>query len=331
VHLFVELNDYILEIHLMNLYGFDFNLLKVLDALLTEGSTVGAARKVGLSQPAVSSSLNRLRHALGDLLFVRVGQKLEATDRAREMAAPVRAILEGTEMILSGPIRFDPGQASLAFKLSGSDYFAEMLMPELAKRLFQSAPGIRVQMVDLVPDNHIQTVEQYQVDLALTPLSSFPEWLAHQQVFRSAFAVVARERHPRLASAGVKPGNTIPVDLYCELPHILFSQEGKLRGMGDVALARIGRARHVAMTMPSFLGICRAVSESDMLALIPHALAERLSKKLNLSLYQPPMAVDLAEIHMIWHKRASNNPAHRWLRSLVADILRSSDFEAGQL
>lgn len=87
----------------MNLSGFDLNLLKVLDALLTEGSTVAAGRKVGLSQPAVSAALNRLRHAFADPLFVRVGQRLEATDRARQLTVPVRTILDSTELLLSGP------------------------------------------------------------------------------------------------------------------------------------------------------------------------------------------------------------------------------------
>lgn len=309
----------------MNLLTFDLNLLKVLDALLSEGSTVGAARKVGLSQPAVSSALNRLRHALGDPLFVRAGQRLEATDRARELAIPVRDILESVETVLTGPGSFDPAHASFTFRLSGSDFFSEMLMPELASRLSGSAPGIRVQMVDLVPDNHVGTIEQYKIDLALSPATTYPEWIDNQPVFRSALDFIAREGHPRLSKAKVKPGETIPVDLYCDLSHILFSQEGKLKGMGDAALANAGRQRHVALTMPSFLGICRAVSESDMVALIPHSLAQRIADKLNLAIYRPPMRIDLADIHMMWHKRATNNSAHRWLRSLVADILIACD------
>lgn len=325
---FVESHDCIAIIQGMNLSGFDLNLLKVLDALLTEGSTVAAGRKVGLSQPAVSAALNRLRHAFADPLFVRVGQRLEATDRARQLTVPVRTILDSAEVLLSGPGSFDPACAERVFKLSGSDYFSEMLMPELARRLSQTAPGIRVQMVDLVPDNHVQAIEHHRVDLALTPVAVFPDWAAHQRVFRSAFVVVARAGHARLAHAGVTAGSAVPLDLYCGLQHILFSQEGKLKGMGDAALDRIGRTRHVAMTMPSFLGICRAVSDSDMIALIPKPLADRVAGEMGLSVHPAPMPVDLAEIHMVWHKRSSTSPAHQWLRAIVADILRPCDVDA---
>lgn len=309
----------------MNLYGFDLNLLKVLDALLSEGSTVAAARRIGLSQPAVSSALNRLRHTLDDPLFVRVGQRLEPTDRARDMTVDVREILNCVESILAGPDLFDPAKASLTFTLSGSDFFAEMLMPELARRISGSAPGIRVQMVDLVPDNHVETLGRNRIDLALTPATGFPEWSDHSLAFRCGFLVVARDGHPDLNDRAMVPGATIPLDLYCGLPHMLFSQEGKFEGIGDAALAQLGRRRNVAMTMPSFLGICRAVSESDMIALVPAPLGKKVAGKLGLTLYQPPMQVPPANLHMVWHRRATNNPAHRWLRELVSGILSACD------
>lgn len=305
----------------MNLSSFDLNLLRVLDALLQDGSTVRAGQRIGLSQPAVSAALGRLRASLGDPLFVRSGQRLQPTDFARSLALPLREILDSLESLLSGPGAFDPARAEQNFRVSGTDFFAEMLMPSLAGELFRSAPNVVVQLVDLVPDNYVNTLERYLVDIALLPKMAFPEWVQVQPVFHSSFVVVARTGHPRLGRAGLVPGDVVPLDLFCDLGHILMSPEGKLKALGDAALARIGRERRVVMTMPFFNGVYRAVAESDLVSLIPQQLARRMAPLVGLDIYHAPIPVDPALLYMIWHKRSSGNPAHRWLRELIARLL----------
>ncbi len=313
----------------MNIRSFDLNLLRVLDALLREGSTVAAARAVGLSQPAVSAALGRLRHALGDPLFVRRGQGLEPTDHARALAPQVRALLDQAEEVLRGPEAFDPARAQASFKLSGSDFFAEMLMPDLARELTREAPGIRVQLVDLVADSSVESIERHGVDIALIPDMPLPGWIERQPVFRSAYAVVARRGAPRIAAAGVPPGGTIPLDLFCELGHVVFSPEGKLSATGDAALARIGRTRRVTMTMPVFWGVCRAVAASDLIALVPERLALRLAPALGLEVHRAPMPVEPTPIVMIWRRVAGASPAHGWIRDRIARTLAPLDVAGG--
>lgn len=309
----------------MNLASFDLNLLKVLDALLHEGSTVRAGARIGLSQPAVSAALARLRHALDDPLFVRHGQGLTPTKFARDLELPLRAILDGAESLLAGPGAFEPAQATNSFRLSGSDFFSEMLMPDLAAFLGQAAPGVRVQQVDLVPDNYLDTIPRYDVDLALVPDKTFPSWADHEALFRSKFVVIARKDHPRLLRAGVSPGSTIPLDLFCELGHVLFSAEGKLRVMGDAALAKIGRERRVVMTMPVFSGVWRAVAGSDLIALLPEQLAHKVAEAQGLEIFAPPMPVPAATISMVWHRRHSADPFHLWMRGVIAEFLSKLD------
>ncbi|MHA6264210.1 LysR family transcriptional regulator [Arenibacterium sp. CAU 1754] len=308
-------------IYPMNLLSFDLNLLRVLDALLQEGSTVRAGARIGLSQPAVSAALGRLRMALDDPLFVRHGQRLEPTEYARALADPLRRTLDDIETMISGPGSFDPMKAVETFKLSGSDFFAEMLMPALGDHLSRVAPNVRVQLVDLVPDNYVDTLENYEVDIALIPKMEHPSWVDWQPLFRSGFVMIARRGHPRLARARLQPGDVIPIDLFCDLGHILFSPEGNLRTMGDAALAAAGRERRVVMTMPVFYGVSRAVAESDHVALLPEQLAARLSGSMGLDIYEPPMPIAKPEIGMIWHKRASNAPAHRWIRDQIAQLM----------
>ncbi|MGR3541468.1 MAG: LysR family transcriptional regulator [Hasllibacter sp.] len=301
-----------------NINGFDLNLLKVLDALLREGSTVRAAERLHLSQPAVSAALGRLRHALGDPLFVRRGQGLEATDHARALAGPVRDALDLAEAVLAGP-SFDPATSRAVFRISGSDFFAEMLMPRLAERLAREAPLMRVHLVDLVPDGYVDTLDRYEVDMALIPSMGLPDRVDHRAVFWSGFSAIARAGHPALKDLAA--GQEVPMDVFCALGHVLFSPEGKARSIGDAALAAVGRERRVAMTLPVFSGVWNAVRGSDLIALIPTQLAEAVAPRAGLAVHRPPMPIDDVLIEMIWHRRATTSPAHRWLRDVVAEEL----------
>lgn len=305
----------------MNLLSFDLNLLRIFDALLREQSTVKAGERIGLSQPAVSSALARLRHALNDPLFVREGQRIVPTPYAQSLELSLRRILDEIEELIAGPGSFDPAKAEQSFKISGSDFFAEMLMPPLARELARLAPRIQVQLVDLVPDNYVRTLEKHGIDLALVPKIDFPTWIDSMPAFQSTFVMIARSGHPRLERAQVKPGDVVPIDLFCDLGHVVFSPEGNLRAMGDAALARIGRERRVIMTMPVFGGVSNAVAGSDLVALLPEQLARKVSPRLGLDIYNPPMPLKPALICMIWHKRNSSDPAHRWLREVVLKLL----------
>lgn len=305
----------------MNFASFDLNLLRVLDALLATGSTTEAGNRVGLSQPAVSAALGRLRHALNDPLLVRQGRQLVPTVYAQNLRDPLHSLLREAEVLLSASGEFDPSRATESFKLSGSDFFAEMLMPQLADHVSRHAPGMRVQLVDLVPDSYIDTLDRYQVDIALIPEMTFPNWIDHQRLFVSSFVTIAKKKHPRLRRAGVAPGDVIPLDLFCDLQHVLFSPEGNLKAMGDAALAKVGRERRVAMTLPVFSGVYNAVAQSELIALIPRQLAERMAPRVGLDIFLPPMPVATAAIAMIWHKRATASPAHRWLRDQIAALM----------
>lgn len=305
----------------MNLSSFDLNLLRVLDALLHDPSTVRVGQRIGLSQSAVSAALGRLRAALDDPLFVRRGQRLEPTDFARGLALPLRAALDDLETLLAGLPGFDPATADACFCLSGSDFFAEVLMPRLGGLVAQRAPGIRLQLVDLVADNHIAALDNQEIDIALIPQPDLPSWADWRALFSASFVMIARTGHARLAGAGVGPGETVPIDLFCDLGHILCSPEGKLRAMGDAALDRVGRRRRVVMTMPVFYGVCSAVAASDHVALVPTRFAQSLAAKLGLALYRPPMPMPQPVIGMAWHRRASRNPAHAWLRDRIAEVM----------
>ncbi|NNE52421.1 MAG: LysR family transcriptional regulator [Sulfitobacter sp.] len=303
----------------MNFASLDLNLLRVLDALLETRSTTYAGQRIGLSQPAVSSALGRLRRQLDDPLFIRNGPRLEPTDYALSLSAPLRDLLEKAEILLSGPPAFDPQTAEETFRISGSDFFAEILMPRLAGYLSENAPKLRVQLVDLVPDDYVATLETDSVDLALLPQLEGPSWMEWQPLFNSSFALVARRGNPRLVDQA-KAGQ-IDIGTFCDLDHILFSPEGKFEAMVDAALSRKGHKRRVVMTLPVMYGVCSTVAETDYVALVPQQLAHKLSQKLSLDVIRPPFPIHTPPIGMAWHRRRTNAPAHRWLRDQLARLL----------
>jgi DNA-binding transcriptional LysR family regulator len=196
--LFEKSFDLIGPIARVNFATFDMNLLRVLDALLREGSTVKAGERLGMSQSAVSGALARLRHALGDELFVRHGQGLRPTDYAVSLSLPLNAELTRLEMLLA-PITFDPANSTMNFKMAASDFFAEMLMPVLARELRNRAPNMRAQLVDVVPYSYIDSLERYEADLALIPSAEFPDWTDSRPLFYSSFVAIAARDNPVIA------------------------------------------------------------------------------------------------------------------------------------
>lgn len=310
----------------MNFSAFDLNLLRVLRALLQEESTTRAADRLGLSQPAVSNALARLRQTLGDPLFIRQGNRLVPTDFARGLRDPLNEELDRLEALLARPERFDPRAAAGTFRISGSDFFAELLMPPLGDLLSREAPGIRAQLVDLVPYDYVESLDRYEADLALIPQAPLPDWLREEELFLSPFAVIARQSNP--AVAGLEEGAVLPLETFCALSHVLFSPEGKLSAMGDAALARVGRRRQVAMTLPVFSGVCRVVSESDLIALVPLQLARKVAEGFALRVLEAPFEIAPAQIVAVWHRRSDANPMARWMRRHVFELMKPLDVPA---
>ena len=303
----------------MNFATLDLILLRILDAILREGSTTRVGKRLGLSQSAVSNALNRLRHSLDDTLFVRHGNQLVPTDFAASIKDSLREELNRLEGLLTPPAAFDPLQAQGNFKISASDFFAELLMPALGDHLSHKARGITAQLVDLVPYNYVESLERYQADIALIPDTDLPEWISREPLFHSSFLVIGRAANPSLSS--LKSGGEMPLDVFCELSHVLFSPEGKMSAMGDAALAKVGRKRPVAMTLPVFSGVCRAVSESDHIALVPTQLANKVSSGFDLKYFRPPFEIPPALIIAIWHKRSDENPMAKWVRQQIFDLM----------
>jgi len=305
----------------MNLRSFDLNLLRVLDGMLSARNTTRVAETIGLSQPAVSAALGRLREALGDPLFVRQGNMLVPTPFALTLQEPVRTTLTMLEAVLSGGGRFDPAVSRRAFSLVGSDYFDEMLMPRLAATLGRLAPQMRLKLLPPDLDSFAGVLAAGRVDMVMSVATPTPDWIERALLFNGSFSVVAKAGHPRLRRLGLHWGDILPLETFCDIPHAIFSVADDDNRFEDDALARLGRQRRVSVAIGGFQGVARVVAESDLLGVLPTRFALAIARRLGLVVYRLGFDMPMVGMFLYWHRRDSSDAEHCWLRGVVRDLL----------
>ena len=307
----------------MNFAALDLNLLRVLDALMRERSVTRAGERIGLSQPAVSNALTRLRKILGDELFVRRGTDMLPTPRAEAIGPTLRSTLAQMEEVLSADAKFDPAAAARTFTFLGSDIISTLVMPLLSERIAAAAPGIRLRLLDLGAGDMQEQLRDDVVDFAFNLASTPPEWMARQPVYAVRFAIVASRDNREIRAAKIKPGNTLPLKLFCQLPHAVRSSDSTMRGVIDDTLQKLGHSRRVMLALPHFHAVAAAVARGHLIAALPTVFAQALTKESRLVMYKPPVPIEAGELFMYWHKRHDQNPALRWMRQQVAEVWKA--------
>jgi DNA-binding transcriptional LysR family regulator len=307
---------------MVNLRTFDLNLLHVLDGMLSTRNTTRTGEALGLSQPAVSSALARLRAVLNDPLFVRQGQALVPTDFALSLQAPVRSALEDLASALSGGGGFDPAFLDRDYIIGASDFFYETLMPRLAATVSLQAPKVRLKVLPARTETFATQLSANAFDLVLTIDVETPSWIERRLAFRASNSVVARRGHPLIGPSRRK---AMPLDLFYGLPQVIFSVTGDFVHFEDAALSRIGRSRNVRMTVPGYYGVASIVSQSDLIGILPTRFAMSASDKFGLQVLKLPFDMPLVEMFLYWRLRDTSSREQLWLRSLVLELLSPLD------
>jgi DNA-binding transcriptional LysR family regulator len=303
--------------HGMNLQGLDLNLLRLLDALLAERHLTRAAKRVGLSQPAMSHGLARLRKHLGDPLFVRTRQGLEPTDRAARLGPPLRDALASIERALAGDT-FDPATARRTFSLATADYGAFVLLPRLLERLGRLAPGVDL-WTRTIADDAVAQLAAGEADatLAVPTLRGGGTVIHSRVLYEERFVCVVREGHPKVKKR-------LDLDTWASLPHAFVAPGGKPGGVVDDVLAQHGRQRRVACAVPHFLLAPHVVASSDLVLTVGARVAEAFAKVLPLRVVEAPVALPGFRMSLAWHERQHRDPAQRWFRALVAEAAKGA-------
>jgi DNA-binding transcriptional LysR family regulator len=295
----------------------DLNLLRIFDALAVERSVTRAARRVGLSQPAFSHALARLRRMLGDRLFVRVPRGMVPTPRAIELHPIVRDLLVRADR-LAQPVAFDPMTCTRAFRIATTDYFEAISFPRIAVALSRAAP--RASLVSLPTGGRLPTeqFEEGRLDLAIAGFfRAVPDGYHQQKLFDETFVCLVRADHPTVRSR-------LSLSQYTKLSHVLISPGGDLQGVVDEQLASRNERRHVAVGVSSFLSAGSIVAKSDLVLTAPRRLAAIYAPSLPLRSLAPPLPLPGFTVVQVWHGRHQDDPAHRFLRRLIAEELRTT-------
>ncbi len=303
----------------MSLRRLDLNLLRALDVLLDERHVTRAAARLHLTQPATSAALARLRDSLGDALLVRGERGLVLTPRAAELAPQVRALMLQVDALVTRPLPFDPAQARRRFTLATTDYVLALLAPWLA-RLSAEAPGLDIALMAPDSERLAARMERGDVDLAVLNLTRVPPGLRSRATLTERFVVVGRRDHPRLR-------RPLTLEAFCALEHVLVSPRGgSFSAQTDEALAALGRARRVRLSVQNFTDVPPLLAASDLVCVYPARLAQRLADRLQI--VEPPLALPGFTMAAAWHERAHSDPAHRWLRGAVHQALQDHDAAA---
>jgi DNA-binding transcriptional LysR family regulator len=300
--------------HASRLAALDLNLLVILHALLAEGSVTRAAARVSLSQSATSHALTRLRQLLGDPLLVRQGPRLALTPRAVALMPALERGLGELDSAVSGEPPFHPATARRSFSLGMADYGQAVMLPPLLARLHREAP-----MIDLAANAFPDVFERMDagtMDMAVIPTAPLPSGFDSVKLFSDGFVCVVRRGHPTVR------GPRLTLKRYLALDHVLVAPSGTSGSIVDTVLERQGAQRRVAVRLSNFLAAPIVVSQSDLIHTGPARLLRPLVARHSLRLLAPPLRLPGFDLHLIWHKRRTNDPGHAWLRELIVEQSR---------
>lgn len=281
--------------------------LKVLLTLLEEGSVSGAARRLGVTQPAVSHSLRALRDSLGDPLLVAGARGMTLTPRAAALAGPLRRTLRELEQALAGGTGFEPGTARRTFVIATWDGVTITLLPGVLARIGAEAPGLELDVRPVPREGSGPGLEDGVFDLAVEVRPRDLPGLKQRVLYEDEFVCLVRADHPEV-------GETLDLDTFVRLPHALISPQGEGTGVVDRMLGERGLSRRIALRIRYFLAAPLIVARSDLIVTAPRTIAEALLPLAPLRMLAPPLPLPGFTVVLVWHERAELDPAHRWLR-----------------
>ncbi|WP_432381619.1 LysR family transcriptional regulator [Duganella sp. P38] len=308
----------------MDFHGIDLNLLVAFDALASERNVTRAATRVGVSQPAMSAALSRLRTLLGDPLFLRSANGLLPTQRARDLAGPVAAALRQIESAMMSKPAFDPANAVLTFNLGLPDYPSFVLLPTLLSALEVQAPGVTLNVHAVNGrDAAIELLDSGVIDAAISvPAAEEDGRIKARPLLRDEFVTVLASDHP-----AARAGLDLPA--YLELQHVLVSPEGHLYGLVDRALAEQGLKRRLALTLPHMFAVPPIIAQTRMTSTILKRAALHAQASHQLAILPPPLALPEIVFDLMWHRRSDTHAAQSWLRDLLAAQAATVDASSG--
>jgi DNA-binding transcriptional LysR family regulator len=297
----------------------ELGLLVSLDALLQEGSVTGAARRVGLSTPAMSHALARIRERLGDAILVRAGRGMLLTPRAIALKEPVHRVVTEARRALEPERPFVPGELARTFVVHATDFVLTTLGAPVDRILREEAPGVCLRFVPNTPDDAALLRDQGS-DLAVGIYGDLPQEMRNRTLLTDRFVCAVRRGHPATAKR-------FTLDRYVAYAHIQVAPRGKPGGYVDDVLRARGLERRVVRAVPYFVPALQLAAETDYLLTVSERIARRYAATFGLEILEVPLELRPYALSLLWHPRVDGDAGHRFLRDV---FVRASREAAGE-
>jgi len=309
----------------MNIGRIDLNLLVYLDVLLRERNVTNAANHLGLSQPALSNGLRRLRELFDDPLLIRTSEGMVPTARAKELQPIIRDVLSKVDKAVQPQAAFDPTKDEHFFRIMASDYAESALFPHVLRRLREEAPGI---VLDIMTPSDVSflDVEQGKVDMAINRFDSMPQSFHQKAIWVDNFSCLLSVDNPILKN--------FSLETYLQASHIWVSKTGMGVGVGmnpldvqhlgwvDEALRSIDKQRHIAIFTRHYQAAMLLAEQNDLIVTLPSKAAQLQQDNPRVVIKEPPFEIPPLDLTMAWSALLQHNPAHQWMRRFVVDVAR---------
>lgn len=304
----------------MELKDVDLNLLVVFNELLTERRVSAVAAKLGLSQPAVSNILKRLRKLLGDELFLRTARGMEPTPYALQLSEPVAYALTTIHGALNERTMFHPEASERRFTLGLSDLGEVSFLARLIQRLEAVAPHVSISTLRTRREDVAEAMEAGSVDLAVGTLSQLPAGFFQRRLFLQRYVCMFRKGHP-LDKA------SITQEEYCAAQHLVVLPPGSAHAQVSDFIERRGIKRNVRLTVPNYtpVGYILSSAGSNLVATVPESYAVRCVEPFGLSYVAHPFQLAHTSVNLFWHARFHRESGNKWLRQVIVDMFSAPD------
>lgn len=300
----------------MDASKIDLRLLYTLETIHRLGTLTAAGDALGLSQPALSHALNRLREIFGDELFVRTSRGMRSTPKADELASSARRILATVREELSPTSSLKPESLARTFRLGMTDVGEMVFFPDLVKHLREHAPQVNIVSMTLPPRDLASALEMGTIDMAMGPLPDLTGAdLRQQLIFERGFMCLVSAQHPRITSK-----RQLTLNAFLQEPHLVVSSPGRTVEVFERFLDEKKMSRRVVMSVPHMLCVPHIIANSDMIVTVPQSVGLVYQDFPGLRVIDPPMDTPKIRVALYWSARFSKDPGNSWLRSVIVGL-----------
>ncbi len=300
----------------MDIRKLDLNLLVLLDVLLSEANVTRAARRVHLSQPAMSAALHRLRATFHDPLLVRTRGGMEPTHRAKDLIGPVRAALAGIQAAIEPPSSISARELDRTFAIAATEYVSFLLMPPLIEELRRIAPNVAltISRIDLAAP--FEPLRLGSIDLVVGAHLNATSFIHKSDLFSDTYVCIARNNHPRIK-------RKLSYTQLLETPQLIVQgQAGGITGDVENVFRSRGVSRRPVITLPDYLAVPHIIMRTDLIMHVPERVAVALEKQFPIKIAKYPFPRERFSVSQFWHQRSDTDPGHRWLRDAIERVSR---------